>query len=340
MRMSFILPGGGRSGGVRSTVYSANGLLNKGHEVRLLVYKKKVTLRSLLKKVLRRIYHSHGLDQLVLFRHQVEWFKDIKDVSFQDGEIVIASGWWAAKELRKVSNSKIKKVHYMRGVLSDLKKMPEAWGENVPKIAIASYIENILWETCKQKLYIVIHNGIDVNKYYTSVPENERDGISTILGIGYHKDPDTTISVLQTLQHECPDIPQYIFGAHRRRKEIPSKNYCRLPTLEQAREFYSRSLVWILASRSEGFSNPILEAMACGCAVVATDCGGPRDIIVDGENGFLVEIRNVKQIVEKVKVLLDDSKLRQKFVYKSQETIKKFSWENSVNKLESVLLSL
>ena len=85
---------------------------------------------------------------------------------------------------------------------------------------------------------------------------------------------------------------------------------------------------------------PILEAMACGCAVVATDCGGPRDIIVDGENGFLVEPGNVEQIVNKINLLLIDSKLRQQFMEKSRDTVKRFSWNSSVDRLEKVLRNL
>lgn len=95
-----------------------------------------------------------------------------------------------------------------------------------------------------------------------------------------------------------------------------------------------------MGSFSEGFPAPPLEAMACGCIVVAIDCGGPRDIIVDGENGFLVEVGNVEQIVDKVKLLLEDLELRQQFVQKSRDTMSKFSWESSVNKLEEVLSNL
>lgn len=80
--------------------------------------------------------------------------------------------------------------------------------------------------------------------------------------------------------------------------------------------------------------------MACGCAVVATDCGGPGDMIIDGENGFLVEIGNVDQIVDRVKLLLNDVDLRMKFVEKSKETVKSFTWKRSVDKLEDVLRSI
>ena len=80
--------------------------------------------------------------------------------------------------------------------------------------------------------------------------------------------------------------------------------------------------------------------MACGCAVVSTSCGGPQDIIKDGENGFLVKVGDVKQIVNRVKELLDDGELRQRFVRNSKETLKKFSWESSIDRLERALSNI
>ncbi len=135
-------------------------------------------------------------------------------------------------------------------------------------------------------------------------------------------------------------MPQRVFSAHRKPKNIPREIYHRLPSLEEAREIYSRSLVWFLGSYSEGFGVPVLEAMACGCAVVSTSCGGPQDIIKNGENGFLVKVGDVEQIVNRVKRLLDDGELRQRFVKNSKETLRKFSWESSIDKLEETLSNL
>jgi len=341
MKVTFVLPGGGRSGGVTCTAKSANGLLKKGHSVRLLVNKNNPGIRSQLRNLWLRLRYSHGNDGLGMFEGKVAGFNDIEKCSFQADEIVVAAGWWAGMEMRRLQHPRIIKVHYIHGVgFHDNDKMRAAWGENVPKIAVASYLEDVIQKTCGQRLMAVIPNGIDTEEYYPTSPENQRNGVGTIFGSGYHKDPKTVIKVLETLQQDCPAIPQRVFGSCRRPKDIPRKSYCRLPSLERIREIYSRSLVWIMGSCSEGFGIPILEAMACGCAVVATDCGGPRDIIVDGENGFLVEVGNVEQIVDRVKVLLEDGELRRRFVEKSRETVSKFSWNSSVDQLEEALNKL
>jgi len=339
MEITFILAGDSRSGGVKAPIQAASLLLERGHDVRLLVNQKQESIKASIRDFYLRIRYPHGSSWLHLFKGKIEKFVDLTQCKFEENEIVVAHGWWAKREFRRLKKTGIIKVHYIHGVASrDLVK--DAWSENVHKIAVASYLEDAVKEICGQKVLAVVPNGIDATEYFPSVPENQRNGVGTIFGIGYHKDPQTVLGVLEELRRTRPEVPLRVFGACRRPKEIPRRIYHRLPSVEKTREIYSRSLVWFLGSCSEGFSSPILEAMACGCAVVATDCGGPRDIIADRENGFLVEVGNVRQIVDRIKLLLDDPGLRQQFVQKSRETVTKFSWDNSVDKLERVLSSL
>jgi len=61
-----------------------------------------------------------------------------------------------------------------------------------------------------------------------------------------------------------------------------------------------------LLSRSEGFSNALLEAMACGVPSVVTRVGGNPEAIADGENGFLVPVGDDAAAAEKLLALLRD----------------------------------
>lgn len=71
--------------------------------------------------------------------------------------------------------------------------------------------------------------------------------------------------------------------------------------------------VFALTSRYEGFGTVIVEAMACGTAVVAMDCPfGPREIITDGVNGLLVPRRDQKLFAQSIERVLDDRLLRER----------------------------
>lgn len=62
--------------------------------------------------------------------------------------------------------------------------------------------------------------------------------------------------------------------------------------------------------RSEGMPTVILEAMACGLPVVATDVGAVRELVVDGETGIIVEPEDPQQFAQALKRVVEDSGLR------------------------------
>ncbi|MHC1733016.1 MAG: glycosyltransferase [Bacteroidales bacterium] len=68
--------------------------------------------------------------------------------------------------------------------------------------------------------------------------------------------------------------------------------------------------IGVLASITEGFSNSIMEYMALGKPVVASKGGGTPELVVEGETGFLVNESDSKMMAERIKLLLDDIKLR------------------------------
>lgn len=72
---------------------------------------------------------------------------------------------------------------------------------------------------------------------------------------------------------------------------------------EAVRDRLQQADVFLLSSLSEGISNAVLEAMACGIPVVTTDCGGMREAVRDGVEGFVVPVRDAEAMARSMEKL-------------------------------------
>jgi len=79
---------------------------------------------------------------------------------------------------------------------------------------------------------------------------------------------------------------------------------------EQIRDRLRRADAFFLSSVSEGISNSVLEAMACGLPVVTTDCGGMREAVDDRVEGIVVPPRESRAMADALEVLAGDAELR------------------------------
>ncbi|MBI4387758.1 MAG: glycosyltransferase, partial [Candidatus Omnitrophica bacterium] len=97
----------------------------------------------------------------------------------------------------------------------------------------------------------------------------------------------------------------------------------------------------VLATHFEGCSNVILEAMAAGKPVVATDVGGNRELIVDGETGFLIPPKNPMVLANMVLEILENPEKANMIGQRAQNRIaQNFTLHETVRKTEALYLKL
>lgn len=93
--------------------------------------------------------------------------------------------------------------------------------------------------------------------------------------------------------------------------------------------YYQNAAFTVMPSRFEGFPLVLLESLFLHCPVISFDCkNGPAEVIRDGENGFLVPPGDTETLTEKIRFLMNDDSLRERFSRSARESICTFSPEN------------
>jgi hypothetical protein len=193
----------------------------------------------------------------------------------------------------------------------------------------------------------VVYNGVDVDKF---VPVEHSNEILTITSIGNLiplKGHDYTIKAVKALVDQgYTNIKLIIAG--RGELENDLKQLVQSLELDHYVEFtgyipyddivklLQNSDIFVLPSWYEALGCVYLEAMACGVPAVGCYGNGIDEVITDGEDGYLIECRNVEQIVDKLKNFIenDDSVIMGK---KARLTVSKyFKWEDSAFRLNEM----
>ena len=129
------------------------------------------------------------------------------------------------------------------------------------------------------------------------------------------KRPELAISIWQRVQPQHPDWEFHIYGEGERRESVAeAASHAAGVVLHEPTshifEAYCDSAFLILTSLYEPFGLVMPEAMSCGLPVVAFDCPyGPRNIITDGVDGFLVAEGDEQGFAESMAKLMDDTSL-------------------------------
>lgn len=105
-------------------------------------------------------------------------------------------------------------------------------------------------------------------------------------------------------------------------------------------EILSISDIFVLTSLWEGMPGSIMEAMAAGLPVVATNVGDIKELVDDGKNGFLVEVGDIDGLSKKIKILLEDKRLRKQMGQEGSKKIDDYSLGKMVTRTEQYYLDI
>ncbi len=100
-------------------------------------------------------------------------------------------------------------------------------------------------------------------------------------------------------------------------------------------KIYSNSDIFILTSRYESFGRVLIEAMASGLPIVASNILAVRNVVENNKTGLLVK-PTPEDFAKAIEKLLNNSQLREKLIKNGLEEAKKYSWDKIVEKFEDV----
>jgi glycosyltransferase involved in cell wall biosynthesis len=104
---------------------------------------------------------------------------------------------------------------------------------------------------------------------------------------------------------------------------------------DEVLSFYKVFTMNVLSSTSEGFGLVLLESMAMGCPVIATNFGGIKDVVEDEVNGLLFDDYDVAKLAEQIKRVLVDKSLRERLIGNGYKTVnEKFTMEKTITNWE------
>lgn len=200
--------------------------------------------------------------------------------------------------------------------------------------AMATY-DNLPFERIK-----IIHNGIDASHlrpqfdYWAKRDELGLNRTCRIIGTAARlnsiKNIPMMLKVLKLVLEQEPDTCLVIAGQGEEEESL-KRQAIGLGIADNVRfiglrfdlpEIYQLFDVFLLTSFSEGISVTLLEAMASGVPAVVTDVGGNREVVVDGETGFLIPVDDSEMMSQKIKELLAD---RCKLINLGQNALKRLA---------------
>ena len=277
-----------------------------------------------LKKILNQIRPDITVSLLGL---DIEFLNNFKDSSIKIGELHFPSNFRQLMA-RKLSNAfipnliaKIRTANFKKAcrkltrlvVLTEEEKLSWKGASNIEVIpnALSFYPETI--STCESKKAIAVGRLV------------------------YEKGYDTLIEIWKTIYEKHPDWELNIYGEGNeednlrcliQKEGLDTVVKIHLPEKDIYKQYIEHSLFLFPSRYLEALPMVLIEAMSCGLPIVAFDAPcGPKDVIADAQNGFLVQAGDTKTMTDKINTLIESEELRKSMGTKAHEMSLNYSEE-------------
>lgn len=291
-----------------------------------------------------------------LFKHKSILSKHLRSIRpdivvslFDNGSSIIPKINDGSKKILEVHFSRFKRKQYERkgllGIVDNILSHQD--------LKTAKSYDHFVVLTQEDKGYwglndniSVIHNAL--NSDFSNVQLDNLKREKKIIAVGrlaHQKNFSELIHIFSIIHEKATDwsleiigngpdkdlLQKLIIGLGLEQKVILS------PATPHIREKYLTASIYAMTSRYEGLPMVLLEAQAYGLPIVSYDCKcGPKDIINDEINGYIIPMKNRELFAAKLLTLMDDQELREKMGKEAYSSSKKFDEEHIMNQWTSL----
>lgn len=316
LRITFVLPTLDLSGGVRVISMLARELSTMGHDILVVAGPParppvRDRLRAAIKGPQHRWWsdpdHHHfaGLDVPV---KRLSSTRPVRSADLPEADAVIATWWETAEAVSTLDRSCGAKCYYAQHHEIHMEGQPHARVNATYRLplhlfACSGWVREQI-EPIAGRPVPVVGYGMD-RDVFDAPPRCKQDMPS--VGFMYSdvafKGTETTIAAINHAREHIPDLRVHTFGSHPERPHLPlpqAATHEVAPSQERIAEIYASCDAWLVGSHAEGYGLPMLEAMACRTPLISTRTGGATDLIRDGENGFVVPVRDDRAMADQI----------------------------------------
>lgn len=347
MKITFVSPAPNLSGGIRVIAIYADLLTEMGHDVTVVAQVPprpgaKAVAKGLIQGRLpapRGVGHYDGLKARLRL---VETDMPLTDKDIPDGDVVIATWWETAYIVAGLSDAKGRKFYFIQHhEVHDPRRAHLAAGSyHLPlkKITISNWLVSVLRDLYGATDIALVPNAVDRSMFFAAPRDkNPRPTASLMYSGKAFKGTDTSLEALRLARQTLPDLHLVAFGTERPAPGLPlppDTTYHLSPPQASLRDIYAASDLYLFGSRVEGFGLPVLEAMACGCPVVATHAGCAPDFVVPGKSGHLVDADDPQAMAEAILDILHlDSASWRAMSLAAVQSVEGYDWTDAAERL-------
>ena len=212
------------------------------------------------------------------------------------------------------------------------------WKDAYFVVANSQGLCDLALKSAPQKEIGVIYNGIDINEFFPDYAKKDKNKFTVICvsRVTPRKGIRFLVQAVEKLSKKYDNLRLIVVGDGNERdslenlvQEVGLKEKIAFTgpiPHENVGEYYNKSDIFALPSFNEGMSNTMLEALACGLPLIATNTGGAEELVKDGVNGFIVKMSDAEDLAEKIEKFLINKELEEKMGKESRLLAEKMSW--------------